>query len=244
MLKHFGTRKFVPASSIKGPDILFIFKYLVYNGNKYICIGSEQLMDLLIQMDNFTDNEKRVLMGVLNCNDDDQLNECLVKIASAATTEYLEMILGKQLPTRANEIWERRLFHLMKHFFIGHIPRESEVSALFQLTENESKNLLRKVRTKFRFDLEKEILYTVQQTLLSAIRSNDKFRVVINSENILEELKHTVSMVAIELEQIQKIPNSAGVYTISEDTFDRICEAYGISIDMLKQAAAASDAGD
>src|SRR5690625_4148375 len=100
--------------------------------------------------------EKDTLMSVLNCSNEEELNRKMEKVSRAAIFEYLEMILGKQLPTRAQEIRERRLFHLLKHFFIGRIPSESEISTLFQLTESGSRSLLRNVRTKYRYDLERE----------------------------------------------------------------------------------------
>jgi len=62
-----------------------------------------------------TNEEKDVLSRVLQYKEDSDLEGALARIGRAALTEYLEMILGKQVPTRANEIYERRLFHLIKH---------------------------------------------------------------------------------------------------------------------------------
>jgi hypothetical protein len=112
--------------------------------------------------DLLTDEENQLLASIFGCTDDDQLRQTLKGISKAAVSEYLEMILGKQIPTRANEMQERRLYHLMKNYFVGKIPSEAEVSAFFQLTESSSRALIRNVKTKYKFNLEQE-LYLVQE---------------------------------------------------------------------------------
>lgn len=188
-------------------------------------------MEVNINLDHFVgENESRVLTGVLGCQNEEELKEKLTGISIAAIYEYLEMLLGKQMPTRANEMRERRLYLLLKHYFQTRFPSEAEVSSMFQLTESDSRRLLRNVRTKFRFELENELLNTIRSTLQSATQhSGGDYRVVITSENILEELKQKVSVIAAELDQIQKVKNSAGVFVIPEDTFNCLCDAYGIN---------------
>lgn len=122
------------------------------------------------------------------------------------------MILGKQLPARANEINERCLFHLMKFYFRGRIPSEAEVSALFQATQSTSRTLLRNVRTKYKYDLEEGVRFTIQETLSHAVFKSGEYRVVIQCDNILEELRQTVSVKAPKLDQIAKVKSSAGVF--------------------------------
>lgn len=196
-------------------------------------------MEINLNLDQFVgENENRVIRGVLGCQSDQELQEKLTCISRAAVYEYLEMLLGKQLPTRANEMRERRLFLLLKHYFLARIPSEAEVSSMFQLTESDSRSLLRNVRTKFRFELEDELLNTIRATLESASQHNGgNYRVVISSENILEELKQKVSVIAGELDQIQKVKNSAGVYVIPEDTFNRLNTAYGLNPGHARGAA-------
>lgn len=187
------------------------------------------------------EDEKRLLMNVLNCSNSSELEIAITKIAMAAISEYLEMILGKQLPTRANEIRERKLFHLMKHYFTGRIPSESEISSLFQLTESSSRTLLRNVKTKFKYDLEEELLYSIRSILRSARKDDSGYRVVIQSENLLEELKQMVSIKAPYLDQILKVKNSVGVYMIPEDTFEILCYSYNVDIHELEVAPAGTN---
>lgn len=196
-------------------------------------------MEINLSLDGIIgEREKEVLFRVLNCQTDEELTQKFNRISMAAICEYLEMILGKQLPTRANEIRERRLYHLLKHYFQGYFPNEAEVSSIFQLTESDSRSLLRNVRTKFKFELETELLNTIREILRNASQQDDgNYRVVISSDNILEELKQKVSIIAIELDQIQKVKNSAGVYNIPEDTYSRLVDAYSIGNGELEVAA-------
>ncbi len=181
-----------------------------------------------------SEHELALLRKTLNCKDDKELSHCLSRIGRSAMEEYLEMILGRQLPTRANEIYERRLFHLLKKYYIGRIPNEAEIAGLFQIKLSSSKTLLRNVKTKFKFDLEEEINNTIKDTLLNANHIGSVFRIVVQCENILEELQQTVSINAPQLDQITKMKGSAGVYTIPEDTFDLLADYYGVNVASIK----------
>lgn len=186
---------------------------------------------------NLTDEEMGLLRKTLTCSGDDELKASLERISEAASTEYLEMILGKQLPTRANEIHERRLFHLLKFYYRGRIPSEAEVSALFQTTQATSRTLLRNVRTKYKYDLEEEVRSTIQETLKKAVFKSGEYRVVIQCENILEELRQTVSIKAPQLDQIAKVKGSAGVYGIPVDTFELLADHFGVPLGEIAAAA-------
>lgn len=187
------------------------------------------MINLQITDDFFTEDEVQKLKVLFKCEDNEELNLALKNIALAALTEYKEMLLGKGLPTRADEIKQHRLFHLVKHYFQGVIPTEAEVSSMFQLTETESRALIRNVRTRFRYQLEGEILTTLQQTVVSAELNGDKYHVVIQSDNVLEELNRVVSSNAPQLDPITKVRGSARKYQISEDTFDLLSNSLGIN---------------
>lgn len=175
-----------------------------------------------------------LLFKTLGCNEEEELQSKLSQISKAATSEYLDMILGKQLPTRANEIYERRLYHLLKNYYAGKIPSEADVATLFQFKISSSKTLLRNVRTKFKYDLEEEIMNTVQDTLEKAEFEDDHFIILVQCENILEELQQTVSINAPQLDQITKVKGSAGVYKIPEDTFELLAKHYGINSNIIR----------
>lgn len=196
-------------------------------------------MELIFDTDTLFDaTEIELIKIVLNCADEQELQIAIEGISRAAIYEYFEMILGKQIPTRANEFQERRLFQLLKNYFVGRIPSEAEVSSIFQLTESNSRALLRNVKTKYKFNLEQELLTTMKLTLLTSVIVGGNYRVVISSESILEELRQTVSLRAAHLDQISKVKNSAGVYNIPEDTFAVLCQHYDVNIADILAAAA------
>lgn len=187
------------------------------------------MINLHLTNDFLNDEEIEKLKILFKTEDNDEFNIALKNVALAALTEYKEMLLGKGLPTRADEIKQHRLLHLIKHYFQGRIPTEAEVSSMFQLTETESRALIRNVRTRFRYQLESEILNTLQQTIVSAEFSNDTFHVVIQSDNVLEELNRLVSTNAPQLDPISKVRGSARKYQISEDTYELLSNALGIN---------------
>lgn len=92
----------------------------------------------------FNEEEVEKLKILFKTENNDQFVTAIQDITYAALTEYKEMLLGKGLSTRADEIKQHRLYLLVKHFFHGVIPNESEVSSVFQLTESESRALIRK----------------------------------------------------------------------------------------------------
>lgn len=187
------------------------------------------MISLRIDELNLTDEEMRRLRSVIEeTADSGGFQENLERIAKAAFLEYVEMLLGKQLPRRADEIRERRLFLLLKHYFQGRIPSESVVSQMFQLTERQSSSLIRNVRVKHKFELETEVENTIRATLASAEQERDggPYTVVITSNIILEELRQTVTRIAPTLGQILKVANAASVYLIPADTYERLVAHY------------------
>ena len=109
---------------------------------------------------------------------------------------------------------------------------------MFQLTESSSRTLLRDVRTKYKYELEDALLNSIKTLLATAQKNGSSYRIVIQSDNLLEELKQMVSVKAPYLDQIAKVKNSAGVYSIPEDTFEVLCNAYGVNISDLEAATA------
>ena len=177
-------------------------------------------MEISIPDNFFTVQEKEKLKVLLRSPSENDFANAVGKIALASLTEYKEMLLGKGLPTRADEIKQHRLFHLVKHYFLGSIPTEAEVSSMFQLTESESRSLIRNVRTRFRYQLEPEILNTLRATLDLAEQVGNLYKVVIQSENVLEELNRIIAINAPNLDPITKTRNSARQYAISLDSYE------------------------
>ena len=172
-----------------------------------------------ISEDILNEDDKQRLKETLNYGDE-ELN--MNGIILASFIEYKDMLLGNGLPTRADEIKQHRLFHLIKHYFRGRIPNEAEVSRMFQLTEAESKSLIKNVRTRFRYQLENEIKNTLKEVILACIKNEDKYEVVIQSDNVLEELNRILTQVNPVLEPIKKVRDSSRKYSMTEDTYNAL----------------------
>lgn len=181
-----------------------------------------------------TEREKEILFHNLECSDDEELSDKLERIANAAMNEYLDMILGNHLPTRADEMREQRVYYLLKHFFIDRFPTESEICQLFQTTESGSRTILRNVRAKYKFEVQEHIRNSVELALSTAEENSEKnhYVVTIKSENVLEEMKQSVSRNAPQLEQIAKKRNSAGLYIIPSDTYNVLIGEYRDDTDL------------
>lgn len=185
-------------------------------------------IEVCLDISEFLSQEDLDMLERTLISKDGSVQESIECICKAAVAEYFEMILGKQIPTRADEVRQRRLFHLIKHYFQGRIPDDTEVASLFQLTENSSRSLIKATLTKFRRDLESEIHATICDLLRDAKREGDTYRVVVRSGTIQDEMRRAVSIDAPELPQIYKVRNSAEVYGIPDDTYDVLCRHYGV----------------
>ena len=96
--------------------------------------------------------ERSLLLSILNCTDN-ELNARLNKLAIAAFEEFRKMILGQKVFTRGKDMMEYRLFLLIKFLFDGKIPDEQSTCALFQVTANESRSLVRSIMSKYQYEL-------------------------------------------------------------------------------------------
>jgi len=184
---------------------------------------------LNIELNNsiFSEEELRRLCSLfsIDVKDEQSFQNAIEKITHAAIMEYKEMFLGRGLPTRADEIRQHRLLYLIKFYFQGRIPNEVEVASMFQLTETESRSLIKSVKTRFRFELLQEIRQTLRTIIESASRERETepFRVVIQSDNVLEELNQIISIQAPYAVPISKCRSTTRTYEITEDSYDILC---------------------
>lgn len=181
-------------------------------------------LTLEISEDILSESEKQRLMDTLNIEEELDMKGIIM----ASFIEYKDMLLGNGLPTRADEIKQHRLFHLIKQHFRGRIPNESEVSRIFQLTETESKSLIKNVRTRFRYQLECEINNTLKKVVQECTPNSGKYEAIIQSDNVLEELNRILTQVNPVLEPIKKVRDSSRKYTMSEDTYNTLSSYFRI----------------
>ena len=188
-------------------------------------------IDIVISGDFFTEEERQKLEQLFAIaseaeNRDEQFRRAISNIVLAALSEYKNMLLGIGLPSRADEIRQHRLFYLIKYYFKGRLPTESEVSAMFQLTQSQSRGLIRSVMARFHYELEEEIRNTLAMHIRNANSYDDgtirEYRVVILSKYVLDELNRIIGGIAPNLDQIRKVRNTSSTYAISEDTYQKL----------------------
>jgi hypothetical protein len=179
----------------------------------------------------FTEREKDKLKALLSADSDAKFDDAISKITLAALDEYKDMLLGSGLPSRANEIREYRLYHLIKRYFSGRLPSELEVSSMFQLPESRSKNLILYVITRFRYDLEDELFFTLRQALENAeiIDEGIGYRIYADPNNIVDELDRIISGSGRRLRRLTKIRNEDNMYSIAIDSYEYLCNQLGIT---------------
>ncbi|HUZ40844.1 MAG TPA: hypothetical protein VMU68_05580 [Acidimicrobiales bacterium] len=157
-----------------------------------------------------------------------EVSNKLTGILKAAFSDYTEMLLGSPLPSRADEIREKRLLHLLRHYAkAGELLTEIQICAMFQLNESEARRLLRGVRSRFRSELDDRVATSVVALLQSAKKQNDgNFRVQLTSDNLLDALKMAVTVNAPQLDQIIRVRGAAGLYDIPPDTYGELCKEF------------------
>lgn len=161
-------------------------------------------------------------------------NGFLKDILTAALVEYKEMLLSKGLPTRADEIKQYRLFYLIKYYFKGVIPTEGQVSFMFQITESESKALIKNVTTRFRYQLEDEIAATLEMVFDNCeVSANDEneYETVIYSDNVLDELSRILTNISPVLQPIKKVRNANRKYCMPKDTYIAFMTHFGLEFE-------------
>ena len=180
--------------------------------------------------DFFTVDERTKLEELFSSRDEGEFHEAISKVILASLAEYKDMFLGMGLPSRADEIKQHRLFHLTKKYFDVRLPSEAEVSSMFQLTQTRSRSLIQYMMTRFRYQLEFEIRNTLIQNLREAsiYEDNEEFRVVIQSDNVLEELNRIIATIAPRLDPIRKVRKMSRTYSISEDSYQALADHFGM----------------
>jgi hypothetical protein len=181
-----------------------------------------------IEKDIFTDSEKESLKINLGITEE-QLPSILSDLAKTAFIEYKNMVTDHGIPDKAAEVREERLGYLIKYFYKDHIPKESEIQTVFQLSSTASKTLLKNTRSKKRTLLEEQIKKTVIQVLNNATPNGDKYTIEIKSENLLQEINELISEKGAGLHKVTAVRNVASLYDCPIDTMNLLKSEYGIS---------------
>lgn len=189
-------------------------------------------MDIKIHLpdDFFTSEEISDLKLIFNSEDEDNFTSNIQKIGKAALAEYIQMFLGKDLPSRADEIRVHRLFLLIQHFYENRIPTEAEVSQIFQLPDTRSKTLIQNTISRFHLLLKDTIENTLRSVITRAVKSkvNRNYEVEIQSKFVVDELNRLIQRKASSQTKIVQKVGSSGYYIIDGDTMDSLRSIFKI----------------
>ena len=190
-------------------------------------------MDIQFEIDNNEfDQEQQELVKKTLKLDDAQITIALNKIAKAALKEYLTMLVEGGMPNRADEVKQDRLLFLIQSYYENHLPTESEISTIFQLTQSQSKTLLKNTVSRFRHKLDDFLANSMKEIIQSAEHANDVYLVVISSDVIKDELNMLITQNEPTFKPITKRKGSAGQYEISEDSHALLCGELGINAEV------------
>ena len=143
-------------------------------------------------------------------------------LAKAAIKEYMDMISGDKVFSRASDIREYRLLLLIENVFDG-MPDEKDVANLFQLKSSEARTLMKNVDAKYR----KRIAKTKKNSLLKVINSiecdkkSSYYEFDCDSVYKIESLN---DLILSDCEIIQKVSNKKNRYTINANTLTHLKE--------------------
>ncbi len=168
-----------------------------------------------------------LLKASLNINDDSQLQPILNNLAQASLADYIEMLVGKGMPNRADESKQDRLLYLIKKVYSPRLPGEDEISMMFQLTSTQSKTLLRNTLSRYRTKLSSELNETLENIFRSAIHNKEGWEVTISSEIFVEQLNLIVAKEGPEYNPVKKRSVGTRKYFIAADTHTALGNHFG-----------------
>ncbi len=193
-----------------------------------------KIMDITININDneLSEDDKLVIKDCLGLGDEDNLDEHLNRLAKASFIEYIKMFKEKGLPTRADEVQQERLFFLLLHYFMNRVPFEHEISSIFQITQIQSRTLLRNTNSRFRTKIAQFIRNTIRTVLRTAVLNGDgdRYELEITSSVIKDEINTYLSQRNAHLFPLTKKRGYLAVYECPEDTYNFLSENFEIHI--------------
>lgn len=175
----------------------------------------------------FEENQKDSIKRTLRIQDQ-EIQAALGKIAKAALSEYLTMFTEGGMSNRADEAKQDRLLYLIQNYFGDNLPADSQISTIFQITQSQSKTLLKNTICRHRNKLEEKIKNSMISCMNTSMIAGEKYLVIINSEVIKEELNMLIVQNEPTYCPIAKRKGSASQFEISEDSHTLLREKLGL----------------
>lgn len=176
-------------------------------------------------------DDKKIIKDCLHLASDPELEIALSKLCKASFLEYCKMFKEKGLPTRADEVQQERLFFLFLYYFENRIPFENDISSIFQITQSQSKTLLRNTNSRFRTKISSYLRNTLK-TIIETGRFNDdseKWEITITSNIMLEEINMIVTQTNAVLKPLTKKRGYSNIYECPEDTYETLLTEFDLN---------------
>ena len=166
-------------------------------------------------------DDKKLLKKSLNVKTDKDLEQALTKLSKSAIFEYLSMFFEDGMPHSADEVKQHRLYLMILHYYRDRIPCEAEISSIFQLTNSQSKTLLRNTIASHQLEIGDQIKASLRAVIDVIVfdKTVPKYEIVIESEVFRDELNLIVAQNFPKLILISRKKGKAAVYVITQDTY-------------------------
>ena len=166
-------------------------------------------------------DDKKLLKNSLNLNTDKDLELALTRLCKTAIFEYMSMFFEDGVPHSSDEVKQHRLYLMVLHYYRDRIPREAEISSIFQLTNSQSKTLLRNTIAGYQSEIGDQVKSTLRKVLQNPRQNpkSKKYEMEIKSEVIRDKLNWIVSQKWPTLASISKKRGSAAEYEAEQSTY-------------------------
>lgn len=143
----------------------------------------------------------------------------LQRIAKTAMIDYIKMFKDGGLPTRAADIVQDRLLLMIMYFF-ENIPNEEHVEAIFQITQPQSRTLLRNTLSRYRNKIENVSRKRLHTILTSAAAEGNDYKLTCTSKVAIDDMNRIIRLKLPGNSLITMMPETASTYRIESDTYD------------------------
>lgn len=164
---------------------------------------------------------------------DDFVEKKLPIIAEHALKEYLEMMLGQKVFTRAADLLEYRLFRLIKAEIFGvEMPDATKVGKMFQMSDSRAAALIRATSSKNWFEIRSLETRALKKLLENAIAPDADFTKwrLTASRSIIDKLVKKIDESSEKLNKIKPVDDVYNYWEITPTTFKFLCTAYGVKL--------------
>lgn len=174
-----------------------------------------------------SDSEESQLAMILGAKPE-ELGVKLESVAKAAIQEYIRMFLGQKVFTRGSDFQEYRLYLLIRELFGNLVPSEQQVCALFQVTTNGARSMIRSVLSKYQYDLHHAYSASLARILDDAqsVEDGDDYEVVVHAQSLIDGLNRTLAEKNGALPAIARKKGTVSTYVIRPSSFDELRLAY------------------